>query len=110
MANYLHDDGTLISSGTHSVTVYPQVPVQGADVVSITWNSGACSWDISPNNDCDLLDIGSVFTISPDPNSIAPYCSDSTESFTVEYLGFVFRAKLLFYFGSPYANNIQHFY
>ena len=81
------DDGTLISSGTHSVTVYPQVPVQGADVVSITWNSGACSWDISPNNDCDLLDIGSVFTISPDPNSIAPYCSDSTESFTVEYLG-----------------------
>jgi len=45
------DDGTLISSGTHSVTVYPQVPVQGLDVVLITWNSAACSWDISPNND-----------------------------------------------------------
>jgi gliding motility-associated-like protein len=81
------DDGTLISSGIHSITVYPQVPVQGSDVVLITWNAAACSWDISPNNDCDLLDLGSVFTVSPDPSSIAPYCVDGTETFTVDYVG-----------------------
>jgi gliding motility-associated-like protein len=81
------DDGTFISSGTHSVTVSPQVPTQGNDVVSITWNAAACSWDISPNNDCDLLDIGSVFTISPDPASISPYCLDGIEGFTIDYLG-----------------------
>ena len=82
------ETGTIISSGTHNVMVYPQVPTQGSDVVSVVWNSGSCSWDVSANNDCDLLDLGTLFSISPDPNSLSPYCSNGTESFTVDYLGF----------------------
>ncbi len=80
--------GTIISSGTHTIMVYPQVPTQGSDVVSIAWNAGSCSWDISPNNDCDLLDLGTLFSISPDPTSMTPYCSNGTENFTIDYLGF----------------------
>ena len=82
------ETGAIISSGTHTVMVYPQVPTQGSDVVSVVWNAGTCSWDVSANNDCDLLDLGTLFSISPDPSTLTPYCSNGTESFTVDYLGF----------------------
>ncbi len=80
-------DGSIISSGIHSVTVYPQVPSSANDLVDITWNSTSCSWDISPNNDCDQLDIGNIFDISPDPNSLTYNCASGNESFDVDYLG-----------------------
>jgi gliding motility-associated-like protein len=80
--------GAIISNGTHTIMVYPQVPTQGSDVVSIAWNASSCSWDVSPNNDCDLLDLGTLFSISPDPTTLTPYCSNGTESFTVDYIGF----------------------
>ncbi|MEY3237607.1 MAG: hypothetical protein RI883_1708, partial [Bacteroidota bacterium] len=78
----------IIASGTHTVVVFPQVPDQGSDVVSITWNTLTCSYDVSPNNDCSLLDIGTLFNISPDPAGITSYCSNGTENFTVNYFGF----------------------
>jgi len=80
--------GAIISSGTHSITVNPQVPTQASDVVSISWDAASCSWNVSANNDCDLLDIGTLFTISPDPATAPAYCSNGTENFTVDYLGF----------------------
>lgn len=81
--------GAIISNGTHTITVYPQVPTQSSEVVSISWDAANCSWDVSANNDCDLLDIGTLFSISPDPSTIAPYCSSGSENFTIDYLGFV---------------------
>ena len=80
--------GGLISSGTQTVTVYPQVPSSASDLVSITWNTSTCSWDVSPNNDCSELDIGSIFTITPDVSSLGPYCSNGSENFSVSYTGF----------------------
>ena len=49
--------GAVISNGIHSITVYPQVPTQSSDVVSVSWDAANCSWDVSANNDCDLLDL-----------------------------------------------------
>ena len=43
--------------------------VISTDIVDITWDPSACQWDIAPQNDCDLLDVGSVFTIFPDPSN-----------------------------------------
>lgn len=79
---------TVLASGTHTVTVNPSVPTSADDLVDITWNPTTCSWDVSANNDCDLLDIGSIFTISPDPNSLDYGCASGNETFDVEYLGF----------------------
>lgn len=80
--------GGLISSGIQTVTVYPQVPSTASDLVSITWNTTTCSWDISANNDCSELDIGSIFTITPDLSSVGSYCSNGSENFSVSYTGF----------------------
>ncbi|WP_165779268.1 PKD domain-containing protein [Brumimicrobium salinarum] len=80
--------GTTISSGTHAVTVNPQVPTDVSDLVDITWNTTSCSWEVSPENDCDLLDIGNIFTISPDPAGLSTgACGNGNENFTVDYLG-----------------------
>ena len=80
--------GGLIASGIQTVTVFPQVPSAANDLVLITWNSTSCSWDVTPNNDCTELDIGTLFTITPDASTLGPYCSNGTESFSVSYLGF----------------------
>jgi gliding motility-associated-like protein len=80
--------GTLIASGTHTVTVYPQVPTSASDLVSIDWNSATCSWDVTPQNDCGPLDLDVLYSISPDPGAIGAACADGTEEFTVTYLGF----------------------
>ena len=81
--------GTLIASGTHSVTVYPQVPTNAADLVSIDWNASTCTWDVTPQNDCDALDLNVLYSISPDPSTLGAACSNGTEEFTVTYLGFM---------------------
>jgi gliding motility-associated-like protein len=82
------NSGSTIASGTHTVVVYPQVPDEASDVVSITWNTTTCEWDISPNNDCDLIDVGNLFAISPDPSTLGNYCANGTENFSVTYSGF----------------------
>ena len=81
--------GELLSNGVHSVSVFPQVPSTSEDIVSINWNQNSCEWDVSPNNDCDELDIGNLFTISPNPNELGEYANDGTEDFTTTYNGFV---------------------
>src|SRR5690554_3900545 len=48
----------LLASGTHTVTIHPEVPSAASDIVDISWNSSTCSWDISPKSDCDLFDLG----------------------------------------------------
>ena len=80
--------GDLIASGTHTVTVYPQVPTSASDLVSIDWNSTTCSWDVTPQNDCSALDLNVLYSISPDPSTFGTACADGTEEFTVTYLGF----------------------
>ncbi len=80
--------GAVISSGIHTVTVFPQVPLSSTDIVAISWDSLACDWVISPNNDCDMLDIGNVFTIDPNPTTVpADICNDGSQDFDVEYIG-----------------------
>lgn len=80
--------GATLASGNHSVTVYPQVPSDASDVVDITWNTTTCSWDVSAQNDCDALDIGNVFNISPDPSSLPlDACANGNQNFTVDYVG-----------------------
>ncbi|MFT4601428.1 MAG: hypothetical protein ACI857_001608, partial [Arenicella sp.] len=80
--------GTTIASGTHTVTVYPQLPTTTDDLVDISWNNATCEWDVVGNNDCDLLDIGNLFTISPDPFALASQCADGNQQFDITYSGF----------------------
>src|SRR5690554_2161451 len=80
--------GVTLASGTHAVTVYPQTPSSASDLVDISWDAVACEWIVTAQNDCDLLDIGTIFEISQDP-SVAPndICNDGSETFTVTYNG-----------------------
>ncbi len=80
--------GSVLSSGIHSVVIYPQIATTSSDVVDITWNSTTCQWDIDPQNDCELLDIGSTFIITPDPSAWpANTCAPGSQDFSVEYIG-----------------------
>lgn len=83
--------GAVLSSGVHNVTVYPQVPSSTNDIVMVVWDEEECNWSVSipPNSDCDLDDIGSVFTISPDPltEAFGDGCYIGDREFTVTYLG-----------------------
>lgn len=80
--------GAVISSGSNNITVYPQIPATSNDVVTISFDNASCEWEVSPNNDCDAGDIGSIFTISPDPSGISyPACTGGQQSFTVVYNG-----------------------
>lgn len=80
--------GALLANGTHTVLVQPKVPSDASDIVDITWNAASCSWDVSPLNDCNNLDIGTIFTISPDPNlPAANACGNIDQDFNVDYLG-----------------------
>lgn len=78
-------DGSILSSGTQTITVYPSLPTSAADLVSITWDEPTCSYIVTPT-DCP---VGSVFTISPDPTTLpgTPYTATGTETFTVTYTG-----------------------
>ena len=80
--------GATLSSGTNNLVVYPTLPVSTNDLVSINWNSTDCEWEVVGNNDCDQSDIGTVFSISPDPSSInGTGCNSSTQVFDVTYIG-----------------------
>jgi len=80
--------GAVIQSGVHAVTVYPQVPSDPRDLVDITWDATTCSWDVSANFDCSNTDIGTIFTVVPDPlNPTNSFCADGDQTFTITYLG-----------------------
>ncbi len=82
------ETGAVISSGTHAVTVYPQIPTASTDIIDISWNAGTCQWDVVGQNDCDVLDIGTIFTITPDPTAWpANTCASGNQDFTVDYIG-----------------------
>lgn len=80
--------GATLSSGVHPMTLYPATPTSTNDLVNISWNANVCQWDVVGANDCNLSDIGSIFTISPDPFTIATNaCSNSSQVFTINYSG-----------------------
>ncbi|MFN5460272.1 MAG: hypothetical protein ACK5AY_10225, partial [Bacteroidota bacterium] len=80
--------GALLASGTFPLTVYPKVPTSANDLVSIAWNPGNCSWNVTPQNGCTTANIGSIFSISPNPTSTSPpACGGGTQTFQVTYNG-----------------------
>ena len=80
--------GATLASGSQNITIHPSVPNDANDVVDITWNASTCQWQVAGANDCDLLDIGNIFTISPNPLSLpAANCSSGSRTFTIDYLG-----------------------
>jgi hypothetical protein len=83
-----NSSGATISSGSNTLTVYPTLPSTTNDVASISWNSSSCTWDVTANNDCDLSDLGTIFTISPDPSSLTgTACTSADQAFNLNYLG-----------------------
>ncbi len=82
------DTGASLASGNHTVTVYPSVPTAATDVVTIVPDASGCAWVVTPQNDCIAANIGSVFTISPDPATTTYTSGQSgSETFTVTYNG-----------------------
>ena len=80
--------GAIISSGTKNVTVYPSIPTSAADLVSIDFNPTTCTWSMTPQNDCIAANIGSIFTVSPNPTSVTnTSCTAGNQSFDVTYNG-----------------------
>lgn len=78
----------VLASGTHSVTVNPQIPSSSGDLAIVTWNPATCQWDVTAQNDCDLLDIGTIFNITPDPSTLpSNACMGGSQDFTFDYLG-----------------------
>jgi hypothetical protein len=79
--------GQTLASGTHDVLLYPRIPSSASDLVSVSYNSSNCSWDVTPLNDCVASDLGSVFSIFPSPNTLVPGCIGQNQSFQVSYNG-----------------------
>ncbi len=81
--------GAVLASGIQAVTVYPSIPTTASDVVNISFNSTTCTWSMTPQNDCIASNIGTIFTVSPNPSSLpAPAaCMGGNETFTVTYNG-----------------------
>ena len=81
--------GAVISNGATNVTVYPNLPQSVSDLVDITFNTTTCQWDVTPLSGCTMADIGSVFTITPNPATLPPpsACTGASETFQVTYNG-----------------------
>ena len=80
--------GATLASGSNTLTVYPTLPSSSNDVVSILYNTTTCDWEISGNNDCDAGDIGTIFSISPNPTTLNnTACTGGNQVFDVTYIG-----------------------
>jgi hypothetical protein len=80
--------GATLASGSNTLTVYPTLPSSSNDVVSILYNTSTCAWEVTGNNDCDAGDIGTIFTISPNPTTLtSTSCSGGNQTFDLTYLG-----------------------
>ena len=80
--------GATLATGSNTLTVYPTLPTSTNDVVSIQYNTSACNWEVTGNNDCDAGDIGTIFTISPNPSTLsATGCIGGNQDFDVTYIG-----------------------
>jgi hypothetical protein len=81
-------DNTLLASGTHSLTIYPNTPDNFGDIVTYTFDAASCAWVPSWQNDCNATHLGSVFTISPDPTAPVDACvANNPQTFTLQYNG-----------------------
>ena len=81
-------DGSLLSSGNYTMTIYPNTPDDISDVVDISYNPATCSWVSTWQNDCNLSHLGSIFTITPDPNAPVDACvAHYPETFALQYIG-----------------------
>lgn len=80
--------GAVLASGIKNVIVYPSIPTASSDLISINFNPTTCTWSMVPQNDCIAANIGSIFTISPDPNTLTTAaCSGGGQTFDVVYNG-----------------------
>lgn len=80
--------GAILASGTKAVTVYPKIPTAASDLVQVSWNAATCSWNVNPQNGCVTANIGTVFTITPNPATLpAPVCGGGSQAFSVSYNG-----------------------
>jgi CUB domain len=80
--------GAVISSGVNNITVYPSIPSTAEDIVDIVYDSLNCDWTVTPLNDCVSANIGSIFTITPNPLTQGPpSCQSGNATFEVVYNG-----------------------
>jgi hypothetical protein len=81
--------GAVISNGTTNVTVYPNLPQSASDLVDISFNQATCQWTVTPLSGCTMANIGSIFTISPNPATLSPptTCAAGSQTFQVTYNG-----------------------
>ncbi len=83
-----NDDGSVLASGTHSMTISPNTPSAVSDIVDITYDPASCQWVTNWQNDCNLSHLGDVFDITPDPTAVSDPCAAiNPETFTLQYNG-----------------------
>jgi len=83
-----NNTGATLASGSNTLTVYPTLPSSSNDVVSIQYNTSTCDWEVTGNNDCDAGDIGTIFSISPNPATLNnTACTGGNQTFDITYLG-----------------------
>ena len=80
--------GAVIASGSNNITVYPNLPGSAADLIDVNFDPGLCQWVVTPQSGCTLADIGSIFTITPNPATLTPpICGGVGTTFDVSYIG-----------------------
>ncbi len=77
----------ILASGNYPVTINPSTPTSASNLVQVNYNPAGCNWTVTPQNDCVAANIGSVFTISPDPTTLNTQCSSGNQVFSVAYNG-----------------------
>ncbi|MGC9331023.1 MAG: beta strand repeat-containing protein, partial [Bacteroidales bacterium] len=81
-------DNSLLASGTHSMTIYPNTPDNFSDIVTYTFDAASCAWIPSWQNDCDASHLGDVFDITPDPTAPVDACvANNPQTLTMQYNG-----------------------
>lgn len=83
-----NDDGSVLASGTHTMTISPNTPSAVSDIVDITYDPASCQWVTNWQNDCNISHLGDVFDITPDPTAASDPCvAINPETFTLQYNG-----------------------
>ncbi len=81
-------NGSILSSGNFAMTIFPNTPDDISDIVDISFDPLTCAWVSNYNNDCLPSHLGSIFTITPNPNAPVDACeAHYPETFTLQYTG-----------------------
>ncbi|MDY0316019.1 MAG: hypothetical protein RBR32_13175, partial [Bacteroidales bacterium] len=81
-------DNSLLASGNHSMTIYPNTPDDISDIVNISFDEDNCEWVSDWQNDCNSTHLGDVFDITPNPTNAADPCiAKNPQTFTLQYNG-----------------------